>query len=108
MSEPDGRLLFGYLVKEFLTPASEVQRAKARLISFARQEGSVPQAIFVEEALSASAAFEALLERSKRNRGSAVLVLSEAALAPRTPAGLTRRQQLEQEAGGVVVTSSPE
>lgn len=108
MPDPAEHLLFGYLVKDFLTTAAEVERSRSQLISFAKREGFRLEVIFVEEASPVPAAFAAMLARSKLDQVNAVVVLSEDVLAARTPSGLTRRQQLEQETTArVLVVKSP-
>ena len=56
---------FGYVREHFLMSTTELARAKAKIVAFARAEGFALQGIFVERVETAPAALEALIEAVK-------------------------------------------
>lgn len=69
-------LLLGYILKHLLMSDGEVADAKAQLEEFAQVEGFAMGTIYVEEAESTPAAFEALIAAVNRHEVTAVVIPS--------------------------------
>jgi hypothetical protein len=76
MTDHTRPLLLGYLRKQLLTTENELEDTKERLAHFAALEGFAIGTVYVEEAETSPAAFEALIEAVNRYDVTAVVLPS--------------------------------
>jgi hypothetical protein len=104
MSNPVRPLLFGYIRVHLLMTNRELNGVKQRLAEFADVEGYALANIFIEQAHTVPAAFQALVDAARKHEVKTVVVPGLQHLKV-LPPGM--KEHLEHYAGAHVITAVP-